>query len=305
MISVLIPTYRFDPTVLVNELHRQLTVTGLSFEICIADDAPDSPLSNEYQDLCHSLHHVRASIREVNLGAFENRRRLAEDAVYDRLLYLDEDAIIDATFIQRYTTHFKEKGNVVQGGARFAKEKPSNKTHHLRWKVGKQRESSHADKRQSNPYAGFITCNFIIDKHVLLKLPRHKEIKGYGHEDTMMGYDLKYAFVPIVHIDNPIGHLQMDDAETYLIKTRKGVANLARLIKAGKVDEDIRLYRFYKKIKKTGSGKLLATYVYNNNDAIVRKLSKENPPLRLFDLYKMGWLFYEVNQKNGLKQTTV
>lgn len=296
MISVLIPTLRFDPSALVTELHRQLTAKSLPFEICIADDAPDSPLEDVHQTLCKSLNHVRAIIREKNLGAFDNRRILAEEAVYDRLLFLDEDAIVDASFVERYEPHFKEKGNVIQGGARFDAEKPANKTHHLRWKVGRQRESAPAVKRQENPYAGFVTCNFIIDKGVILKLPRHREITGYGHEDTMMGYDLKYAFIPIVHVDNPIGHAQIDNAETYLAKTRKAVANLAGLIRAGKVDEDVRLYGFYKKILKTGSGRILGKYVYKNNDTIVKRLSRENPPLRLFDLYKMGWLFYEINR---------
>ncbi len=297
MVSVLIPTLRFDPTELVTELHRQLRATSLPFEICIADDAPDSPLEGVHQTLCKSLNHVRAVIRQKNLGAFDNRRLLAEEAIYDRLLFLDEDAIVDTAFIERYVPHIKESGNVIQGGARFAGEKPADITHHLRWKVGKQRESAPAAKRQETPYARFVTCNFITDKAVMLKLPRHNEIKGYGHEDTMMGYDLKYAFIPIVHIDNPIGHSQMDDAETYLAKTRKAVANLAGLVRAGKIDEDVRLYGFYKKIKKTGSGKVLGKYVYKNNEAIIKKLSRENPPLRLFDLYKMGWLFHEINRR--------
>lgn len=296
MLSVLIPTLRFDPSSLVHTLHTQLQRDGIPFEIRIADDAVDSPMGQVHKSLMAQYPCVHAVIRDSNLGAFANRKMLAKDAQYPRLLFLDEDALIPDDFIRRYRKAIEEHGNVVLGGARFPASAPDNPHLHLRWKVGVKRESPSAIIRQRTPYAGFVTCNFIIDAEVITKLSQHPEVRGYGHEDTMMGYDLHYAFIPVVHLDNPIGHAQIDSTAIYLQKTRTAVANLARLIRAGKIDEDVTLYRFFRRIEKSGTTKLLAGYIKRNSQRIERTLSRANPPLRLFDLYKLGWLCEELNQ---------
>ncbi len=290
MLSVLIPTLRYDPTQLVSALHHQLTDAGIPFEIIVADDAPDSPMGGVHTQLMTQFPKCRALIRETNLGAFDNRMALANDAAYGRLLFLDEDAVLPDQFIHRYLEHIKTKGNVVLGGSRFDSKTPNNPALHLRWKVGKKRESTPARIRQRDPYSRFITCNFIIDADVMRVLPKHDEISGYGHEDTMMGYDLRYAFVPLVHVDNPIGHAQLDDAEVFLRKTRTAVSNLARLIAAGMIDEDVKLYKYYRRVETTGMKGVLAAYVQSNSARMEARLSRSNPPLRLYDLYKLGHL---------------
>ncbi len=300
MLSVLIPTLRYDPSELVATLHHQLVQNRIPFEIRVSDDAPDSPMGEVHARLMKRFPECRAVIRPSNLGAFGNRMALANEAAYDRLLYIDEDAVVTDGFIKRYQTHIEKKGNVVLGGASFSSTPPSSPLLHLRWKVGVKRESTKAALRQQNPYAGFITCNFIIDAEVMKNLPKHPEVIGYGHEDTMMGYDLRYAFVPLTHIDNPIGHAQLDDAQVFLQKTRTAIANLARLITAGKIDEDVTLYKYYRKLQTSGTTRILASYVTRNNAQMCARLSRANPPLRVYDLYKLGWLSAEMKRLREL-----
>ena len=288
MLSVLIPTLNYDPGKTVQSLHRQLLDAGIVFEIRIADDDPESEMGGKYAAL-ETLESVVTAIRPTNLGRFDNRAALAREAQYPRLLFLDEDVLVPSDFIAKYHMYI-DSSNAVFGGMMYSSLPPDDSAKHLRWKYGKKREAWNASMRNQSPYARLMTCNFLISRDAFLKLPRHDELRGYGHEDTMMGYDLKYAFVEVIHIDNPVTHEQIDDAGDFIRKTDEGLANLFRLISAGKVDEEVRLYKLYNKLKKSGLTGIPATYVKRNFKGIVRRLSRENPPLRLFDLYKLGVL---------------
>jgi glycosyltransferase involved in cell wall biosynthesis len=288
MLSVLIPTLNYNPGVAVRSLHRQLSDAGVDFEIRVADDDPKSTMRSVYAEL-EKLNGVMTTIRSNNLGRFDNRIVLAREAQYTRLLFLDEDVVVPDDFIAKYSM-FIDSAIAVFGGMEYSTLPPGESVKHLRWKYGKKREAWNASVRNQTPYSRLMTCNFIISKDVFLNLPRHDELQGYGHEDTMMGYDLKYAFVEVKHIDNPVTHEQIDDAGDFIRKTNEGLANLYRLIAAGKIDEDVRLYKLYNRLKKSGLTRIPAKYVERNHKGIMRRLSKENPPLRLFDLYKLGTL---------------
>ncbi|MCC5916552.1 MAG: glycosyltransferase [Cryomorphaceae bacterium] len=287
MVSVLIPTLRYLPEELVTNLVRQFQSLNIRFEIRIADDDPDSDL--DYGRITRH-EQVNVVIRTNNLGRFSNRMALAKSSQYKTLVFLDEDAQIDDHFVSRYAPFFSDTNkNVVFGGVKYDEVMPKP-TYHLRWKVGVKREMASASIRNKTPYARLMTCNFLVPKDVFLKLPNHPELKGYGHEDTMMGYDLRYAFADVKHIDNPIRHAQLDDAETFLRKTGEAVANIQRLIAVGKIDEEVRLYRVYAKLRKGGMASVVGKYVHQNSDRMLRKLLRPNPPLRLLDLYKLGLL---------------
>lgn len=296
MLSVLIPTYKYVPEPLVRALVQQLKGVNFAWEIIVSDDCSGTPGEIDFQIL-KSLHPaVSYIIAAENQGRYENRRALAQQAKFDRLLYLDDDAVLDNDFIEKYTPWVSKK-EVVFGGMKYAGSMPQDPQLHLRWKVGKKREEIPARLRNEQPYAGIQTCNFMIDKSVMLALPQHQEIVGYGHEDTMMGYDLRYAFVPVMHIDNAIGHSKLDTAAVFLEKTGQAVQNLARLIKAGKVDENIRLYQFYSRLQKTHTAGLLRWYGRQRAQQIIQALLKPNPSIYLFDWYKIALLCVEVERE--------
>jgi glycosyltransferase involved in cell wall biosynthesis len=296
MLSILIPTYKYVPEPLVRALVIQLKKVSFSWEIIVSDDCSGTPSENDFQVLSSIHPAVRFNILSENRGRFENRRSLAQLAKYDRLLYLDDDAVLDESFIEIYSSWISKKETVF-GGMKYAERIPEDPKLHLRWKVGKKREEIPARLRNEKPYAGIQTCNFMISKEAMLALPQHKEIYGYGHEDTMMGYDLRYAFVPVVHIDNAIGHSKLDTADVFLEKTSQAVKNLARLIKAGKVDENIRLYQFYSRLQKTRTTGLLRWYGRQRAGNIIHSLLKPNPSLYLFDWYKLALLCVEVEKQ--------
>lgn len=289
MLSILIPTYGFLPQQLVIDLAGQLKQRSFNWEIIVTEDASGKLEQIDCESI-NSIHpNVQCHILDQNLGRFAHRQFLARSAKYSRLLFIDDDAVMPEDFILKYEPYISSKAAVF-GGMTYADTMPTDTDRHLRWKVGKKKEQIPARIRNEAPYARLQTCNFLIDKAVMLNLPSHKEISGYGHEDTMMGYDLRYAFVEVLHIDNPIEHSYIELSDVFMEKTEEAVGNLARLIKAGKIDEDVTLYRVYTKLKKTGMHRVLKWYVYNNRIPLLARLFRANPPLVLFDIYKLGIL---------------
>lgn len=291
MISILIPTYNFDPSETVKELHSQCQELGISFEIIIADDHPDSQMGEVYKQL-GKLDFVTAGINPTNLGRRENRDYLASKARYEYLLFLDEDAVIThRSFIKKYLDVLKP-GIVICGGVEYCSALPSGEKRKLRYCYGINREVKAAADRNNSPYSSFITFNFLIPKEIYLKLPRHQEIVGYGHEDTMMGYDLKYLFIPMIHIDNTACHSQIDANDIFLKKTKEALQNFSRMLASGKIDEDVRLYKTYSQIRTVGLNLLLRLIYSLIGNEIEKYISYSNPPLWIFDLYRLMYLSY-------------
>ncbi|MFN4299632.1 MAG: glycosyltransferase [Thermaurantimonas sp.] len=291
MISILIPTYNYNPTNTVRELHSQCTELGIAFEILVADDDPDSEMASAYAHL-NELEHVHASINPVNLGRRGNRDYLASKARYEWLLYLDEDAVIThRSFVNNYLSNLKP-GVVICGGVDYCATLSKAEKKKLRYRYGLRSEVVAATDRNSAPYSSFITFNFLIPKEIYLKLPKHTEIVGYGHEDTMMGYDLKYNFVPILHIDNAACHSQIDSNEVFLEKTKEALQNLSRMMASGKVDEEVRMYKAYARVRATGLHVILRVLYSLIGKELESHILHGHPKLWLFDLYRLMYLSY-------------
>ena len=108
-------------------------------------------------------------------------------------------------------------------------------------------------ERNKHPHAGFSTFNVLIDKSVFSKIRFNEELKQYGHEDTLMGYQLKKAGIDILHIDNGLMHEGLESNKEFLNKTKLGIENLSKLYdnvtdkKA--FSETVRILRIYNILK--------------------------------------------------------
>ena len=99
----------------------------------------------------------------------------------------------------------------------------------------------------------------------------------YGHEDTLFGLELKYRNIDIMHIDNPAYHMGIDSGEDFMEKTTTAVDSLAKLIRAGKIDEDITLFRVYRVLQKSGIHMILRLL-----HAVAETASKKDSPLEIY-----------------------
>ena len=124
MLSILIPTYNYDCTNLVRDLHRQAECAGIDYEIVVADDASPIKECAERVREINTWPNCRLIELERNLGRARIRNRLADEARFEWLLFMDSDAeVISDSFIVDYLKH--TDADVVCGGLCHADVLPS------------------------------------------------------------------------------------------------------------------------------------------------------------------------------------
>jgi glycosyltransferase involved in cell wall biosynthesis len=288
VISVLIPIYNYNCLPLVVELQKQFRVSGVPYEIICLDDASQENYMTTNRKI-DALEFCSYSALPENVGRSKIRNLLSERANYDYLLFIDCDSvIISDDYVSNYLKCLPSAA-VICGGRIYQKKKPLLRNLCLHWKYGSIVESKNAGIRSKSPYKSFMTNNFIIPKNIFRSLLFNEGLKGYGHEDTLLGIQLKKKQVPIVHIQNPLLHEGIEDAVTFINKTGQGVCNLKLLYKQKLVnDGDVTLIRFYSLVKRFGIEGMLLRYFKKNEKKIVLHLTSANPSLWLFSFYKLA-----------------
>ena len=220
-LSILIPTYNYDCSHLVSQLLEQLPKDGEA-EIIVGDDCSINEIKVEGEL-------VRIFRPVHNLGRAGIRNALAKEAKGEWLLFIDADAEVRSrNFITDYLTA-SNQAQVVCGGTGNLPECPRPKAR-LRYdyevKAEKRLTLSH---RLQHPYSQFTTFNFLIQRNLFLSIGFDEHLKEYGHEDTLFGLELKRRGVKILHIDNKLTHLGLEDADEYLSKTETALRTLAKM----------------------------------------------------------------------------
>jgi len=300
MLSICIPVYNYDVSPLVKDLHLQAEKAGYPYEILLMDDASDEKFRTTNQAI--SLERVHYIQLNENIGRSKIRNRLAGDAKYACLLFMDCDSAVSSShYIENYTRFF-ESPTVCCGGRIYEEKKPADSTY-LRWKYGVARECTSAVERSKNPNAGFQTNNFLIHKNIFEKVKFNEKLDGYGHEDTLFGLELLGEGIIIQHIDNPLIHLGLESASDFLKKTENGMANLhtVELLLREKYSGYVNHSRlmqsklFLQKFHLSG----FVSKLFNSlRPQMKNNLLSKSPSLLIFDLYRLGLLCME----SGLRQ---
>jgi len=226
MISICIPIYNFDCSALILSLTKQIADNQLDAEIVLIDDASEENF--------RTIHSVIPQIKYIqlpqNVGRARIRNLFLQHTQFTYLLFLDCDGAVNhPNFINNYLQSIQPnfKG-VVCGGRVYPNFIHQSKK--LHWKYGVNFESKSAFERTKKPYSSFMTNNFLIEKSILKQFPFNENLVHYGHEDTLLGIQLKQNNIPIVHIANEILNLDIETNESFLQKTQLAVQNLAYLM---------------------------------------------------------------------------
>ena len=288
MLSILIPTYNYNAFSLVNELQKQAKETGIEFEILVLDDGSQK-LETENNKI-NELDFCSFEILKENIGRSAIRNLLAKKASFDNLLYLDSDTIPVANdFISNYLIHLNEEEKIVYGGIQYQKQKPK-KSQLLRWKYGHLREALCVKTREENPYLRFLTLNFMIKKSVFEKVNFNETIPNLRHEDTLFSYELKQAKIPIIHIENPVFHLGLDDFEMAIKKENESIIALKFLIENNHIPKNyIGLSCLFYSIQKMKLVFIAAFFFRITKPFLLKNLASKNPSLFVFDIYRLGY----------------
>jgi glycosyltransferase involved in cell wall biosynthesis len=288
MLSILIPTYNYNITRLVADLHQQAKGAYVDFEIIVMEDG--STLYVEENKQVNDLEYCHHIVLKVNTGRSAVRNKLADEARYDHLLFIDCDAeVCSSHFVDKYVTFCKDEGVVIGGTSYDPNE--NNPRYSLRLAYGRQREARTALERSNeNTNHNFATFNFLISTSLFQKVRFDESIRGYGHEDTLFGHQLHELGTQFIHIENPLIHKGLDDNETFIRKTEEGTRNLFLLYKTGRypfLADESKLLNTYIRIYKTGLSRLLAIAFTPLKPFLQNMLCKPYPSLRLYDIYKL------------------
>ena len=286
MLSILIPTYNCDCVQLVHDLHGQAELLGIDYEIIVMDDASPVLDCKQRNRMISGLSHCRYVELESNLGRARIRNRLADEAQYEWLLFMDSDAeVISDSFIVDYLKH--TDADVVCGGLCHADTLSSPEVS-LRYAYEKR-----ADKRRAacyrvgRPYEQFTPFNFMIRRTTFQSIRFDERITEYGHEDTLFGIELGKRNANVLHIDNPLRHVGLENNELFLEKTRAALRNLAVMEEA--MQGHSSLLNAYRLLRRVGIDRFMGWWFARKEQSLVEHLTKENPLILLFFIYKLGY----------------
>jgi glycosyltransferase involved in cell wall biosynthesis len=290
-ISLLIPVFDYDIIALVHSMKSAMDKVPEFLEILIGDDGS----SNEFREKYLSLlgEGVRVISSEKNIGRAAIRNKLALEAKGDFLLFIDADTMIPGTAEAYFLKWLPAMSisKVLCGGILYHESPPGDPDKLLRWKYGRKKEQKKAVERNKHPNASFSTFNVLIDKSVFLKIRFNEELKQYGHEDTLMGYQLKKAGIGILHIDNGLVHEGIESNREFLAKTKLGIENLSKLYDKvtdkSTFSETVRILGLYNKLKFFRLTRILAGIFIRFRDQMERRLDSSDISLYLFSFYKI------------------
>lgn len=305
-ISLLIPVFNYDIVALVHSMKSAMDKVPELLEILIGDDGSSTEYREKYLSLLGEG--VRVISSEKNIGRAAIRNKLALEAKGDFLLFIDADTMIPSTaeaYFLRWLPAMK-MSKVLCGGILYHESPPGDPDKLLRWKYGRKKEQKKAVERNKHPNAGFSTFNVLIDKSIFLKIRFNEELKQYGHEDTLMGYQLKKAGIDILHIDNGLVHEGIESNKEFLAKTKLGIENLSKLYDKvtdkSTFSETVRILRLYNKLRLFRLTRILAGIFIRFRDQMERRLDSSDISLHLFSFYKicMFCTYREIHRRKGI-----
>lgn len=287
MISVLIPTYNYNVFPLAKEAHLQGEKAEIPFEVLVYDDcSPNSVVENENinQLTCGSFIKL-----PKNIGRSAIRNKLARDAKYQNLLFLDADTqIISSQFLENYLKAIENESQIIYGGILYQDNKP-NSTEILRWVYGNKREALPIHERNKNPHLRFLTLNFLIKKNVFSLIEFNEQIPNLRHEDTLFALDAKKNGIKVTHIHNPVIHLGLESSEVFLRKSEESVDVLHLFLEKNMIDvEEVALTKRATQLKKMRLSGLFLWFYHLTKNSMKKNLLSKKPSLFIFDLYRLG-----------------
>jgi glycosyltransferase involved in cell wall biosynthesis len=291
-ISLLIPVFDYDIIALVHSMKDAMSKVPEFYEILIGDDGSSAEYRKKYRSL--EAENVKVISSKKNIGRAAIRNRLALEAKGDFLIFIDADVMLPGTaeaYMLKWLP-FLNNSRVICGGTLYHDSVPGDPDKLLRWKYGKWREQKSAAERNKHPHAGFSTFNVLIEKSVFSIIRFNEELKQYGHEDTLLGYQLKKAGINILHIDNGLMHEGLESNRDFLNKTKLGIENLSQLYDKvtdkKSFSETVSLLKIYYKLRLLGLTRILAGIFIRYRDRMEIRLDSSNISLLLFAFYKMS-----------------
>lgn len=289
MLSVLIPVYNYNIIVLVTEIHKQLLLCNILFEIRCLDDCSQTQFTKQNK-IITQLSNTFYSVSKKNKGRIETRRYLADQAIYNWILFMDADVFPKhPNYISKYISVVHSGYDAVYGGIAYKQTRPKSDVV-LRWKYGKAKEEIKADIRNKRPYKIVVSANFLIKK-VLFKRINSKIVGNYYGFDNYFGALLKAEQTPVFHIENEVYHLGIENSKSYLKKKEAAAITLIKLYREQKIStHDNDLLRLFLSLKRYKIHYLFSLTYSMFFKFFKKHLFSKNPSMLILQLYRISFM---------------
>lgn len=285
--SILIPTFNDPCYALVKTLRTQLLSLNIEWEIIVADDCSTDVLVRDENAKIEKLSGCRVEWGTENIGRAAIRNLLADKAAGDWLLYVDSgNKIANPDFMRRYAEFFFKSSDaecVVYGGRILNNDADATNLRY-QYECAWEKQGT-VEARRANPYRSFNTCNFLISRATMLRLPFNEDMKLYGFEDVLLGKQLKEAGVPVYHIDNPVTFGAYETNADFLRKTEEAVHMQFEFQEL--IGDYSNLLRVERKVKQFGMSGLLNILYKVMGGLLKKNLLGKHPTAACFNLYKL------------------
>lgn len=305
MLSINIPVYNYEVGNLVSQLVEWAEDIQIVYEIRVYDDGSKQEIKLQNRKVSEYPNVIYIEL-EKNLGRSAIRNKMGFESRFKYLLFIDADSMpVSEDYLENFI-EYAQPNRVICGGTAYKSEKPVHPEKYLRWYYGTNREAISAKTRNSKK--GFIITsnNFLIEKQVFEKIHFREDMNKYGHEDTLLGYDLYRSGIEIFHIDNPVEHTGLEDYAVFIEKTKTALKSLHQITKTilpnDKVfAKQVHFLNKYQSITKYLPTLFLRLFYNLFHRSIERNLAGFKPSLFWFDMYKLGY-FSTLEQENVKKQ---
>lgn len=250
-LSVLIPFYRDDPSILLRSLEAQ-SVDATSVEILVMDDGSGDPALTANVEATIDTMRLPSRLMTApqNRGRSATRNALQDTAKADWVLFLDADMRVDHTdFLATYLSHIEAgQADIIFGG--FAVEdKASSKDTDLHRVLSGTSDCLPASHRQKSGAQHVASSNLCIRKSVLNAEPFDPDFTGWGWEDSEWAARVSSKY-RLLHIDNPAVHLGLETTESLLTRFASSGGNYRRFVNAHPaLAQSLPLYRIVQRLK--------------------------------------------------------
>ncbi len=285
MLSILIPTYNYDCSALVESLKKQCDLSGVDYEIIVADDGSTNPIWMEGATVINRLENCRFIRRDFNVGRSRIRNFLASEAKGDMLLFMDQDGkVIRDDFIDKYLAA-AEMHDVVCGGIRQNEVRPPRQ-YSLRYKYETKYEKHISPERlNADPQSKFRSFCFLIHRYVANRVRMDERFSAYGYEDVKYGMDLRRAGFTIYHIDNPLANDDLEENPQFVRKTEVALTTLHQFEE--ELADDVSITRHVRRLRKLGLIPIVRIVSRAVKVPIRNNLCGLHPMVSFFNLYKL------------------
>ena len=285
MLSILIPTYNYDCTLLVERLVKEADDMKIDVEILVADDASTDNNVRTAISALSGMKYCRIFMQDKNGGRAYTRNFLAQHARYNHFLFLDADGMpVNEHFLSLYINEIGQS-DVICGSILHPEQCPSPfKT--LRHRYEKEAEKRFtAVRRNKKAYASFRSFNFMITREAFRATRFDEDFKDYGYEDLLFGRQLKEHGFAVKHIENPMLNMDIEDNDVFLSKVRESNFTLKKFYV--KLREDSSLIHAYELLGRFGLQRMAAWVFKFTEKGLTSQLIGVNPSLSFLKIYKL------------------